>query len=92
LIEMSEFTMLILKDRAERRGVVLVDSIIREGDVRKQLLRFVQESHPDRVVVGWPLRGAGQPRFGPEQFKIFVEELEREGNTIVTVAPSPPGA
>ena len=30
--------MLILCDRAERRGVTQVDSIIREGEVRTQLL------------------------------------------------------
>jgi nucleotide-binding universal stress UspA family protein len=89
LIEMSEFTMLILKDRAERRGVAQVDSIIRQGDVRKQLLRLIQEVQPDTVVVGWPLRGAGRPRFKPAEFKDFVTKLEREGNLRVEVAPAP---
>ena len=90
LIQMSEFTMLILKDRAERRGVTQVDSIIRDGDVRSQLLRLLHELRPDVVVVGWPLRGAGRPRFKPDEFRAFVAELEREANTRVDVAPAPP--
>jgi nucleotide-binding universal stress UspA family protein len=90
LIEMSEFTMLILKDRAERRGVAQVDSIIREGDVHAQLLDLVREMQPEVLVLGWPVRGAGRPRFKPDEFKAFVAELEREGNTRVDVAPAPP--
>jgi nucleotide-binding universal stress UspA family protein len=91
LIEMSEFTMLILRDRAERRGVAQVDSIIREGDVRTQLLDLVREVRPDVLVLGWPLRGAGRPHFKPGEFKAFVAELEQKGNTSVDVAPAPPG-
>ena len=90
LIEMSEFTMLILKDRAERRGVAQVDFIIREGDVHAQLLDLVREMQPEVLVLGWPVRGAGRPRFKPDEFKAFVAELEREGNTRVDVAPAPP--
>jgi len=92
LIEMSEFTMLILKDRAERRGVARVDSIIREGDVRTGLLDLVRELRPDVLLLGWPLRGAGRPRFKPEEVKDLVAELEREGNTRVDVTPAPPDA
>jgi len=90
LIEMSEFTMLILKDRAERRGVAQVDSIIREGDVRNQLLRLIREVQPDRLVLGWPLRGEGRPRFKPDEFKVFLDDLEREGHTRVEVVPTLP--
>ena len=89
LIEMSEFTMLILRDRAQRRGVAQVDSIIREGDVRTQLLRLIREVQPDVVVVGWPLRGPGRPGFKPDEFKAFAAELEREGNLRVEVVPAP---
>lgn len=92
LLEMSEFTMLILKDRALRRGVADVDSIIREGDVRSQLLRLIREVQPDVLVLGWPLRGAGRPRFKPDEFKAFVAELEQVGHTLVKVAPALPVA
>jgi nucleotide-binding universal stress UspA family protein len=90
LIDMSEFTMLILKDRAERRGLTQVDFIIREGDVRTQLLDLVREIQPEVLVLGWPLRGAGRPRFRPDEVRAFVAELEREGNTCVEVVPAPP--
>lgn len=90
LIEMSEFTMLILKDRATRRGVAQVDSIIREGNARTQLLRMVKEVQPDLLVLGWPLHGAGRPHFKPNEFRAFVEELEQVGHTLVDVVTTPP--
>jgi nucleotide-binding universal stress UspA family protein len=90
LIDMSEFTMLILKDRAKRRGVAQVDSVIREGAVRTQLLRLVREVRPDVLILGWPLRGAGRPHFKPDELRAFVAELEREGDTRVELAPTLP--
>ncbi len=90
LTDMSQFAMLILKDRAERRGVAQVEFIIREGDVRMQLLDLVREVQPDLLVLGWPLRGAGRPRFRPDEVRAFVAELERVGNTCVEVVPTPP--
>lgn len=90
LMNMSEFTMLILKDRAERRGLAEVDFIIREGDVRTRLLDLVREMQPEVLVLGWPLRGAGRPRFRPDEVRAFVAELEQEGNTSVEVVPAPP--
>jgi nucleotide-binding universal stress UspA family protein len=92
LVEMSEFTMLILKDRAERRGVIEVDSIIREGNVRNILLDLVREVQPDVLILGWPLRGMGRPRFKPDEFRAFVAELEREGKLQLTVVPALPAA
>jgi nucleotide-binding universal stress UspA family protein len=89
LVEMSEFTMLILKDRAERRGVAQVDSIIREGEVRAQLLDLVCEEQPDALVLGWPLRGAGRPAFKPDEFRAFVADLQKEGDLRVEVVPAP---
>jgi nucleotide-binding universal stress UspA family protein len=91
LVEMSEFTLLILEDRAQRRGVKQVDSLIWKGNVQKKLLQLVREVQPDVLVLGWPLRGAGRPRFKPAEFKTFVAELEREGNTHVEVVPALPG-
>ena len=88
LIDMSEFTMLILKDRAERRGVARVDFIIREGDVRTRLLDLVREMQPEVLVLGWPLRGAGRHRFTPDEFEAFVAELEQAGNAFVEVVPA----
>ena len=90
LISMSEFTLLILKDRAERRGVTEVELLIREGDVRTQLLDLVREKLPDVLVLGWPVRGAGRPRFKPAEFAAFVAELEGAGDLHVEVVSAPP--
>jgi len=51
------------------------------------MTRFGQHTYV--VVVGWPLRAAGRPRFKPDEFREFVAELEREGSTHVEVAPAP---
>ncbi|HSR31302.1 MAG TPA: universal stress protein, partial [Anaerolineae bacterium] len=44
LTQMAKFSMLILCDRAQRRGVQRVDYLIREGNVRKQLLQYAAET------------------------------------------------
>lgn len=79
LIDMSEFLMLILCDRARRRGVEEVDYVIVTGNVRKQLRKLVTETHAEVLVMGRPQRGAGSRTFKPAEFDAFVAELEREG-------------
>ena len=88
LTQMAEFSMLILCDRAQRRGVKEVGYLIREGNFRKQLLRLAAETQPDILVIGWPLRGPGRPTFKPEEFDSFVAELQQAvGLRLVRVAP-----
>jgi nucleotide-binding universal stress UspA family protein len=91
LVQMAEFAMLILVDRAQRRGVKQVDYVIREGNVRKQLLQFAAESRADVLVMGWPLRGPGQPTFRPEDFGAFVAQLEEVANPRLELVPPPDG-
>ena len=89
LTQMAEFSMLILCDRAQRRGVREIDYLIRVGNVRKQLLQFAVETRADIFVMGWPLRGQGRPTFTPEEFESFVVELERVAHPrLVRVPPS----
>ncbi|MBE2223294.1 MAG: universal stress protein, partial [Anaerolineae bacterium] len=40
LVEMGTFAMMILCDRAQRRGVTNVDYVVQEGSIRKQILQF----------------------------------------------------
>ena len=88
LVEMGTFAMLILCDRAQRRGVAQVDYLVREGNIRKQLRQFAGETHAEVMVMGRPTRGPGRNVFNREEFEAFVAELEREGNLrLVTVAP-----
>jgi len=88
LVNMSEFLMLILCDRAQRRGVSKVDYVIREGDVRKQLRQLAIETHADVLVMGRPTRGPGSPAFKPAEFEAFVTGLEEEGNLSVVLVES----
>ena len=89
LVAMSEFTMLILCDRAQRRGVRQVEYLIREGNVQKQLLQFAAETRADVFVVGWPVRGPGRPAFTPKEFESFALELERVAHPRLVRVPPP---
>jgi nucleotide-binding universal stress UspA family protein len=88
LREMGQFAMLILCDRAQRRGVQKVDSIVREGNVRKQLREFANETHADVMVMGRPTRSPGSNTFKADEFDAFVAELREDASLeIVVVEP-----
>jgi nucleotide-binding universal stress UspA family protein len=90
LREMGQFAMLILCDRAQRRGVQKVDSIVREGNVRKQLREFALETHADFMVMGRPTRSPGSNTFKPAEFDAFVAQLEEDADLqIEVVKPLP---
>lgn len=90
LNEMGTFMMLILTDRAQRRGVEQVDYVLREGNIRNELCQYALETKAEMMVVGWPTRSPGRNVFKIAEFGDFVAELEQEGNlTIVKVSPDP---
>ncbi len=92
LVEMGTFSMLILCDRAQRRGVAQVDYVVREGNIRKQLRQFAIETRAEVMVMGQPTRSPGRNVFGPDEFAVFVAEVEPEGDlTIITVTPHSEG-
>jgi nucleotide-binding universal stress UspA family protein len=89
LVEMSRFAMLILCDRARRRGVMRVDMIVREGNIHKQLHQFAVETHAKVMVMGQPIRSPGRNVFRSAEIKTFVAELEQAGNLkVIQVTPS----
>jgi nucleotide-binding universal stress UspA family protein len=89
LVEMGTFAMIILRDRAQRRGVVEVDYEVREGNIRKQLLRFAIETHAEVLVMGRPTRSPGRNVFETEEFNAFVANLEQEGHIrVIQVTPT----
>jgi nucleotide-binding universal stress UspA family protein len=89
LVEMSQFVMLILCDRARRRGVEHVDYVVRQGNVRKQLRQVADELEPDVLVMGSPASGPVRPAFRPAEFDALVAELEEAGHLQVILAPPP---
>jgi nucleotide-binding universal stress UspA family protein len=93
LREMGEFSMLILCDRAQRRGVKNVDYIIREGQILPQIHLAIREMQPDIIVLGKPAQPQSQKLAIPiEEIENFVSTLEQ--NPDIQVIPvdikSPP--
>jgi nucleotide-binding universal stress UspA family protein len=80
LVEMSRFAMLILCDRAQRRGVSEVNYIILEGNIRKQLHQFVIDTHADLMIMGTPSPGPGKNVFKQEELKQFIRGMEEDGD------------
>ena len=72
--------MLVLCDRAQRRGVQEVDHIVMEGDIRKQLRQFATETQADLMIMGTPTPGPGKNIFKVEELKRFIAEMEQWGN------------
>lgn len=75
---LSEFAMLVLCDRAERRGVEEVDYLVREGEIMDQIRKVLHEVSPDILVIGKPLNSAeGTPSFSQPEFDGFVQEIKQ---------------
>jgi nucleotide-binding universal stress UspA family protein len=92
LVEMGKFVMLILCDRAQRRGVAQVDYIVREGNVRAQLRQLAIETGANAMVMGRPTRSPSKNIFKPREFDAFVAGLEREGSLRVIQVCQPQSA
>ncbi len=87
LMEMGKFALLILVDRAQRRGVENVDFIIREGNVRKQLKQIAIDTHAEIMILGRPTRGPTYNIFKMGEMESFADELALEGGLKVIVVP-----
>ena len=88
LIEMSKFAMLILCDRAQRRGVTQSDYKVVEGSIRTQLRQFAINTRAEVMVIGRPTRSPGSNVFSPDDFDAFIANLAEESNIeIVQVTP-----
>jgi nucleotide-binding universal stress UspA family protein len=86
LVDMARFAMLILCDRAQRRGVKEVDYIVLEGNIRKQLRQFASETHADLMVIGAPSPTPGKNIFKQEELKQLIREMEEGNLRIIQVA------
>jgi nucleotide-binding universal stress UspA family protein len=87
LQEMGQFALLILCDRAQRRGVAKVDCVVREGNIRKQLRLFAIETHAQVMVMGRPTRSPGRNVFKPGEIDAFAAELGQEANLHIQLVP-----
>ncbi len=87
LTEMGKFTMLILVDRAKRRGVADVRYVVWEGNIRKQLQRAALETKAEVMVMGRPTRSPTQNVFKHDEMERFTAELEKEGQLRLVLVP-----
>ncbi|MCA9922744.1 MAG: universal stress protein [Anaerolineales bacterium] len=87
LVEMGKFTMLILVDRAQRRGVAEVNYVVREGNIRKQLLQAAIETKAEVMVVGRPTRSPTQNVFKFDEMEDFTAELAEVGKLQLILVP-----
>ena len=88
LVEMGKFTMLILVDRAQRRGVGEVNYAVWEGNIRKQLHQAAIETKAEVMLMGRPTRSPTQNVFKHDEMESFAAELEKEGHLRLILIPT----
>jgi nucleotide-binding universal stress UspA family protein len=87
LVEMGQFTMLILVDRAQRRGVAEVDYVVWEGNVRKQLTQAAIDTRAEMMVMGRPTRSPTRNVFKFDEMESFAQELAGIGSLQLILVP-----
>jgi nucleotide-binding universal stress UspA family protein len=76
--DLSEFTMMVLCDRAQRRGVQEVDYIVRMGQIYQQLRQILNETQPDILVIGRPIgNSVDSAVLIPEELTSFLDDVEQ---------------
>lgn len=79
LIEMAEFALVMIRDKAKQEGVNEVDTVVRTGAVRQELLKLVSDIGADLLVLGRPKAMASKDIFDKQALDNFVAKLEDRG-------------
>jgi nucleotide-binding universal stress UspA family protein len=88
--KLGEFILLKAQKQADQRGVQ-TESITREGKVREEILRLCKEKQADFAVLGHQSSDVENNVFSQQQFKQFIQRLERETGAQVVVTEEAPG-
>lgn len=89
LHQMGEFILLTAQERAEARGVH-AEAIIRQGNVREEIIKVAHELEADYFVLGLPVGEAEKNVFLSDRIREFGESIEQEsGATVVLVGSAP---
>ena len=78
--KLGEFMMLRLCEYANQQGCIRADYVIRNGQVRGEIVAYLHETRPNLVVLGRPRRDsqhAEPPAFESEGLVRFAEEITR---------------
>jgi hypothetical protein len=81
LDKMGEFMMIRLCEYANELGCANADYVIRHGQVREEIQRYLLETQPDLLVLGRPQRDQDHeapPAFESEGIVRFAEELSQK--------------
>ncbi|MBS1252949.1 MAG: hypothetical protein MAG451_01992 [Anaerolineales bacterium] len=82
----GEFMMEILRNRVAPQGID-VDSIVRTGDVRRQITESVRWQDAGVLVIGRPVKGrGGHSTFTEKSLAEFVEQIEAQTGVEVIAA------
>lgn len=88
LLEMARFTMIILCDRARRRGVQDVNYLVLEGNMRKKLRQFAIDTSAEILVMGSPTPGPGKKMFTQNELDQYIREIEAKSDLhVIQVKP-----
>ena len=87
LVEMGNFAMMILCDRARRRGVDEVDFVIQEGNIKNRLRLYALESNVDLLIVGSPSQGSRNCVFKPNELESLLFESVDQLKTQIKIVP-----
>ncbi len=88
LNKMGQFAMMILCDRATRRGVSEVGYVVMQGNIRNQIDQFVRNSPADIIVMGKPKPKTARSIFRENEIRVYIHQLEEQANIrVVQVDP-----
>ena len=83
--------MLVLCDRAKRRGVENVDYNLRDGRVLPQIRETISELNPDILVIGRPfVTEPGLYSLNESDVENFIQDIEKDQKiTVISVEGEP---
>jgi nucleotide-binding universal stress UspA family protein len=87
LHHMGEFILLTAQEQAAARGVK-AEQVIRQGNVREEIVKISQELEANYIVLGMPVGETEKNVFMLERIREFGESLEQESGASVLLVGS----
>lgn len=85
----GEFMMEILKNKIARDEII-VESVVRTGDVHRQIIESVRWQDADVLVLGHPVKGRGRSTFTEKSLEEFAERVRTATGAKVVVTEASP--
>lgn len=89
-LEQAESVLRTLAVRAQDRGVIQVEVMLREGDTRQELRKLAVETEAKLLVLGHPRPTSDRSLFGTGEFHRFLAELDFGGELRTIQVRLPP--